>query len=438
MLTLDKIYHAAFVLKKVARKTDLIKATKLSDHCDLYLKTENLQETGSFKLRGAYYKISQLTDEEKSHGILACSAGNHAQGVAMAATRNGIKSLICMPDGAPISKVEATKQLGAEVRLVKGAYDDAYATALQIQEETGATFIHPFDDPEVIAGQGTIGLEILDELEDPDAVVVPIGGGGLISGVAYAIKHLNPKVKVYGVQAAGAASMVESQKAGEPIMLDRADTFADGIAVKHPGDLTYELVKEYVDEIVKTFKDLGFKVFLDLKFHVIPHQVRGAARSASLAGADLLSVHGLGSGAMLAACREGAEEAREDRAKLVAITVLTSMNQDALAEIGVESPVAEEAARLAKLAQANGIDGIVCSPMEAHDMRELLGPDALIVTPGVRPVGAALGDQSRVATPSQAIERGASHIVVGRPITGADDPVAAFDAIVAELVENVA
>ena len=157
-------------------------------------------------------------------------------------------------------------------------------------------------------------------------------------------------------------------------------------------------------EIVKTFKDLGFKVFLDLKFHDIPHQVRGAARSASLAGADLLSVHGLGSGAMLAACREGAEEA----------------------------------ARLAKLAQANGIDGIVCSPMEAHDMRELLGPDALIVTPGVRPVGAALGDQSRVATPSQAIERGASHIVVGRPITGADDPVAAFDAIVAELVENVA
>ena len=193
-------------------------------------------------------------------------------------------------------------------------------------------------------------------------------------------------------------------------------------------------------QIVKTFKDLGFKVFLDLKFHDIPHQVRGAARSASLAGADLpFGSHGLGLRApMLAACREGVEEAREDRAKLVAITVLTSMNQDSLAEIGVESPVAEEAARLAKLAQTNGIDGIVCSPMEAHDMRELLGPDALIVTPGVRPVGAALGDQSRVATPSQAIERGASHIVVGRPITGADDPVAAFDAIVAELVENVA
>ncbi len=255
MLTLDKIYHAAFVLKNVARKTDLIKATKLSDRCELYLKTENLQETGSFKLRGAYYKISQLNEEERSHGIIACSAGNHAQGVAMAATQSGIKSLICMPDGAPISKVEATKQLGAEVCLVKGVYDDAYAKALQLQEETGATFIHPFDDDEVIAGQGTIGLEILDEIESPDAVVVPIGGGGLISGVAYAIKHLNPKVKVYGVQAAGSASMVESRKAGKPITLGDAATFADGIAVKHPGDLTYELVQEYVDDIVTVSED---------------------------------------------------------------------------------------------------------------------------------------------------------------------------------------
>ena len=255
MLTLDKIYHAAFVLKKVARKTDLIRATKLSKQCELYLKTENLQETGSFKLRGAYYKISQLTEEEKSRGIIACSAGNHAQGVAMAATQSGIQSLICMPDGAPISKVEATKQLGAEVRLVKGAYDDAYATALQLQEDTGATFIHPFDDDEVIAGQGTIGLEILDELENPDAVVVPIGGGGLISGVAYAIKHLNPNVKIYGVQAAGAASMVKSQQEGTPITLDQAETFADGIAVKHPGDITYQLVEQYVDENVTVSED---------------------------------------------------------------------------------------------------------------------------------------------------------------------------------------
>ncbi len=192
-------------------------------------------------------------------------------------------------------------------------------------------------------------------------------------------------------------------------------------------------------EIVRAFKELGFKVFLDLKFYDIPHQVRGAARSASLTGADLLSVHGMGSGAMLAACREGAEEAaesRDERTKLVAITVLTSMSQDSLTEIGIDNAVADEAARLAKLGVSNGTDGIVCSPVEAEEMRALLGPDAIIVTPGVRPAGAALGDQTRVATPAQAIRRGASHIVVGRPITGADDPVAAFENIVSELVEQ--
>lgn len=190
-------------------------------------------------------------------------------------------------------------------------------------------------------------------------------------------------------------------------------------------------------DIVREFRKLGFKVFLDLKLHDIPHQVRGAARSAALAGADLLSVHGLGSGAMLAACREGAEEAAEQlgaRPKLVAITVLTSMDQEALAQIGIDAPVAEEAARLASLAKVNGIDGIVCSPQEAHAMRQLLGEDALIVTPGVRPAGAALGDQSRVATPAAALEAGASHLVIGRPITSADDPVEAYEAIVSELV----
>ena len=188
--------------------------------------------------------------------------------------------------------------------------------------------------------------------------------------------------------------------------------------------------------IVREFKERGFKVFLDLKFHDIPHQVRGAARSAALAGADLMSVHGLGSGAMLAACREGAEEAaaaRGDRPQLVAITVLTSMSQDSLTEIGVTDKVAVEAERLALLARANGIDGVVCSPREASRMRELVGDNGLVVTPGVRPAGAELGDQTRVATPASAIESGASHIVVGRPITGADDPVAAFEAIVDEL-----
>ncbi len=201
MLTLDKIYHAAFVLRDVARRTDLIAASRLNSASDLYLKTENLQVTGSFKVRGAYYKISQLTEEERAKGVIACSAGNHAQGVALAATRMGIHSVVCMPDGAPIMKVESTKRLGAQVELVKGTYDDAHDRAVELQEETGMTFIHPYDDEQVIAGQGTIGLEILDQLPDVEAVVVPVGGGGLLAGVAFAIKSLRPDVKIYGVQA---------------------------------------------------------------------------------------------------------------------------------------------------------------------------------------------------------------------------------------------
>ena len=254
-LSLDKIYQAAFVLKAVARKTDLILAEKLSPDGHIYLKTENLQVTGSFKLRGAYYKISQLTDAQKKAGIIACSAGNHAQGVALAATRMGIKSTVCMPDGAPISKVEATKALGAEVCLVPGAYDDAYEEACRLVRETGATFIHPFDDDEVIAGQGTIGLEILDQLPDVEAVIVPIGGGGLLAGIAYAIKHLHPNVKVYGVQAELAPAMYQSFKEGTLASLDRVSTFADGIAVKHPGENTYNIIKEYVDDIVTVTED---------------------------------------------------------------------------------------------------------------------------------------------------------------------------------------
>ena len=255
MLTLEKIYHAAYVLKEVARKTDLIYAPNLSKDTDIYLKTENLQVTGSFKLRGAYYKISQLSEEQKKAGIIACSAGNHAQGVALAATRQGVRSVVCMPDSAPISKVESTKRLGAEVVLTKGAYDDAYLKALEIQKETGATLIHPFDDDLVIAGQGTVGLEILDQMPDVDAVIVPIGGGGLISGVAFAIKQLRPSVKVYGVQAANAPSMYESRLKGEQITLSTVSTFADGIAVKHPGDTTFKMVQEYVDDIVTVSED---------------------------------------------------------------------------------------------------------------------------------------------------------------------------------------
>lgn len=255
MLTLDRVYKASTVLKEVIRETGMIAAPKINSSCNVYLKTENLQITGSFKVRGSYFKISQLTDEEKAKGVIACSAGNHAQGVALAATKNNIKSIICLPDGAPISKVEATKKYGAEVCLVKGVYDDAYNKALEIKEERGMTFIHPFNDPDVIAGQGTIGLEILNQLPDADVVVVPIGGGGLIGGVAYTIKQLKPTCRVYGVQAAGAPSMEQSIIDGEIRTLDKVNTIADGIAVKTPGDLTYELCQKYVDGIVTVSDD---------------------------------------------------------------------------------------------------------------------------------------------------------------------------------------
>ena len=196
-----------------------------------------------------------LTEEEKKKGVIACSAGNHAQGVALAATKNGIKSLICLPDSAPISKVEATKGYGADVCLVEGCYDDAYQKALELRDSEGYTFVHPFDDENVIAGQGTIALEILNDLDNIDAIVVPIGGGGLISGVAYTAKQIRPSIKIYGVQAAGAPSMYNSVKDGEIERLPSVSTIADGIAVKQPGDNTYALVKEYVDEIALVTDD---------------------------------------------------------------------------------------------------------------------------------------------------------------------------------------
>lgn len=255
MLTLDNIYRASHVLKEVIRQTDLIFAPGINPDCKVYLKPENLQVTGSFKVRGAYYKISQLTEEEKSRGVIACSAGNHAQGVALAATKNGIKSLICLPDVAPISKIEATKHYGADICLVEGVYDDAYQKALSLRDEKGYTFIHPFDDENVIAGQGTIGLEILEQLSDVDAVVVPVGGGGLISGVAFAVKSLNPKIKVYGVQATGAPSMLQSVEHHKIERLDSVSTIADGIAVKEPGEHTFEYCSKYVDEIVSVTDD---------------------------------------------------------------------------------------------------------------------------------------------------------------------------------------
>ena len=257
MLTLDKVYHAHYVLKDAIRQTDVIYSPTISaiSGCDLYLKCENLQITGSFKVRGAYYKIAQLTDEEKSRGVIACSAGNHAQGVALASQKFGIKSIICMPDGAPISKVEATRSYGAEVVLVPGVYDDAHNKAEELHESNGYTFIHPFDDEDVIAGQGTIGLEIMDQVKDADVIVVPVGGGGLVSGVAYAVKSLNPKVRVYGVQSTGAPSMANSLEHHKIETLPSVSTVADGIAVKEPGHITFEICSKYVDGVVTVNDD---------------------------------------------------------------------------------------------------------------------------------------------------------------------------------------
>lgn len=255
MLTLDKVFHASVVLKNIIRETPLTRTAGIAPDCDLYLKPENLQNTGSFKLRGSGYKIAMLSDEEKAKGVIACSAGNHAQGVALAASKCGIPSLICLPDSAPISKIEATKHYGAQVCLVEGCYDDAYSKALELRDERGYTFVHPFDDENVIAGQGTIALEIVNGLDDIDAVIVPIGGGGLISGVAYAIKSIRPSIKVYGVQAAGAPSMYQSIRSGHIEELDAVSTIADGIAVKKPGENTFALVQQYVDDIALVSED---------------------------------------------------------------------------------------------------------------------------------------------------------------------------------------
>ena len=253
MVTLQMIQEAQESLKGIARKTPLENANRLGEN--IYIKSENLQLTGAFKIRGAYNKIRSLTPEEASHGVIACSAGNHAQGIALSATKLGIKSVICMPEGAPISKVEATRNYGAEVVLVPGVYDDAAREAERLSKEHGYTFAHPFNDPYVIAGQGTIGLEILEQLPEVEQVVVPIGGGGLISGVAFAIKQLKPSCKVIGVQAGVVASMYASRQAGKVTTVPDAATLADGIHVLTPGSLTFEMCQKYVDEIVTVTED---------------------------------------------------------------------------------------------------------------------------------------------------------------------------------------
>ena len=257
-VTLKDIQNAKKTISEIVKKTDILESRKLSDitKANIFYKCENLQKTGSFKVRGACNKIANLTDEEKSNGVIASSAGNHAQGVALGATMNGIDATIVMPSTAPLAKVTATKRYGAKVVLEGLVYDDAYAKAVEIQKETGATFLHPFDDKYVIAGQGTIGLEIFEQMDyKVDTILCPIGGGGLISGVAVAAKALNPNVKIIGVQTANIPSMYESIKSGKVTTAFKSTSVADGISVKTVGELTFEIVKDLVDEVILVEED---------------------------------------------------------------------------------------------------------------------------------------------------------------------------------------
>lgn len=257
-VTLQDIKDAKETIKDIVKKTDILESAKLSamTGANVFYKCENLQKTGSFKVRGACNKIANLTDEEKANGVIASSAGNHAQGVALGAQMTGIKATIVMPATAPLAKVTATKGYGAEVVLNGLVYDDAYAKAVELQKETGATFLHPFNDKYVISGQGTIGLEILEQLDGKvDTILCPIGGGGIIAGIAVAAKGINPNIKIVGVQTANIPSMHESMKNGEVTTAFKSTTIADGIAVKTPGDVTFEIINELVDEVIVVEED---------------------------------------------------------------------------------------------------------------------------------------------------------------------------------------
>ena len=290
MVTLQKIQQAQQALQGIVRKTPLDPAPQIGKN--VYIKAENLQLTGAFKIRGAYNKIRLLSPEEAARGVIACSAGNHAQGIAYSASKLGIKSIICMPAGAPMSKVEATKGYGAEVVLVPGVYDDAAKEAERLRQLHGYTFAHPFNDPDVIAGQGTIGLEILDQLPDVDQVVVPIGGGGLISGIAIAVKALKPDCKVIGVEAAGAASMYTSHYRGQAAELRNVATIADGIAVKKPGDLTFSLCEKYVDEIVTvTEEEIAYGILKLIESQKTVAEGAGATPVAAILAGKVDTIH---------------------------------------------------------------------------------------------------------------------------------------------------
>ena len=266
MMTLEKFEEASELVKKVTNSTKLVYSDYLSEQSGgkVYLKPENMQHTGAYKIRGAYYKISTLSDEERGRGLITASAGNHAQGVAFAAKKFGCKAVIVMPTVTPLIKVNRTKSYGAEVILHGDVYDDAYAYACELAEKEGYTFVHPFNDIDVATGQGTIAMEIVQELPTVDHILVPIGGGGLVSGVATLAKMLNPKIKVIGVEPAEAASMKAALAAGEVVQLESANTIADGTAVKAVGDKILPFVKENVDDVLLVEDDELIGAFLDM------------------------------------------------------------------------------------------------------------------------------------------------------------------------------
>lgn len=284
-LTIKDVLEARDRIKNICVNTNLIYSTEYSKESgnEVYIKPENLQITGAFKLRGALNKIAKLSDNKKKKGLIASSAGNHAQGVAYAANRLGIEATIVMPETTPLIKVQATKNYGAKVVLFGKVYDEAYEEAKRLEKEHGYTFVHPFNDVDVMAGQGTIALEILEELKETDVIIVPIGGGGLISGISVAVKALNPKVRVIGVQAEGANPMKVSFDKGELTFADKVDTIADGAAVKKPGDITFEVIKKHVDEIVTVSdEELMDAVYILLEKHKIVAEATGVMSLAAL------------------------------------------------------------------------------------------------------------------------------------------------------------
>lgn len=281
----ENIVKAADNLQGVLKSTNLIHSSFFSEEYGnkIYLKPENLQNTGSFKIRGAFNKIANLSDEEKSKGIIASSAGNHAQGVALSAQKLGIKSTIVMPKATPLIKVEGTKSYGSDVILSGEVYDDSYIEAKRIAEEKGYTFVHAFDDYDVICGQGTIGLEILEELPEIDEILVPVGGGGLISGIALIAKAMKPSIRIIGVEPVGAASMASSIEKGQLIELEQCRTTAEGVAVKKPGEMTFDIVSKYVDDIIRvTEEDMTEALMLLVEKHKLIAETSGVLSLAAL------------------------------------------------------------------------------------------------------------------------------------------------------------